>query len=204
MPDKSRNHATEQEQRVVEEVEQMIERRPNVLKTLQALNDLETNNTRENRDKYTVQKNRISAQLSRDRRSAIVQSLMELCVTNFEKRDALERDLEDAKDILQKTLCGTCKDGLRKRCSKPKKSGSGITVKGKGNAFILSILALSVAMVTVYNPNDTTNGVLVPQNDMDFELEAQSVRRNLDTGFNMDNAKALQIYEPESEAFKLQ
>ena len=76
MPDKRREHATDSERRLVEEVEAMIEQRPQVQKTLRALQELDEktteDSTKDAKERYTVKKNRISAQLSRDRRSAIV------------------------------------------------------------------------------------------------------------------------------------
>ena len=50
--------------------------------------------------------------MSRDRRSAIVQSLMDLCVENVRRREELERELDEAKHILKRTLCEDCKEGL--------------------------------------------------------------------------------------------
>ena len=129
---------------------------------------------------------------------------MELCVDNMERREFLEKELEEAKEILQKTLCGDCKSNLKKRVQRPKKSG--ITVKGKGNALILSILAVSVAMVTLGGQTEIgqQTALMVPQPDVDMDLEGiQATRRNLEASYSLDNTKALQVYEPESESLKL-
>ena len=155
----------------------MIEKTPQVKKTLQALSELDESNlensNRGGKEKYTVKKNRISAQLSRDRRSAIVQSLMELCVQNIEKRKHMEQELEEAKDILKRTLCDGCKGNLKQRVklpqnrSKQQKKHSGISIRGKGgNAFIMSILALSVALVSVYSPDSSSKApIIVPTSE---------------------------------------
>ncbi len=75
---------------------------------------------------------------------------MDLCVQNLESKQKLESELEEARKILRKTLCDTCKTNLKNKKIKEKKTSSGITVKGKGNAFILSLLAVSVALVGFY------------------------------------------------------
>lgn len=155
MPGKDRKYATTTEERVVQEIEDLVDRQPLVqksLKQLQELDDALASSKPSSAEKaaYTSKKNRISAQLSRDRRSAIVQSLMDLCVDNIERRENLEFELDEAKDVLKKTLCEECKTNLKAGTQKRK---SGVTVRGKGkNAFLLSLLAVSVAMVAVVAP----------------------------------------------------
>ena len=81
-----------------------------------------------------------------------MQSLMQLCVTNMQQKEELEEELEGAKEILKKTLCSDCKDSLKTGTKCQKKKSAGITVRGKGNAFIMSLLAVRVALVAVYAP----------------------------------------------------
>lgn len=80
-----------------------------------------------------------------------MKTVIGLCVESFEQKTQLETDLADAREIIWQTLCNTCKDNLRSKIAKKNKqvpnSNSGISIRGKGNAFILSILAVSVALV---------------------------------------------------------
>ncbi len=82
---------------------------------------------------------------------------------------------------------------------KPSKKSHGITVRGKGNAFILSILAVSVAMVALYNPSNESP-ILGNSTNLIEEIPTPSFERkgrNLYEATNLDNAydNALQLYE---------
>ena len=60
----------------------------------------------------------------------------------------------------------------------------------------MSILAISVALATVYSPSEMKSSTL-NKPDMDFEIpEAETIRRNLESSYSLDNTKALQVYEP--------
>jgi hypothetical protein len=96
-----------------------------------------------------------------------MRTVVDLCVQNFEKKNELEGELEEAWEILRQTLCTDCKTNLKNKGSKKaikSKSSTlgGITIKGKGNAFILSLLAVSVALVGFIgmNSNLTNNQIL--------------------------------------------
>ncbi len=118
---------------------------------------------------------------------------MQLCVQEVEKREALEEELEDAKKILKKTLCEDCKSNLKS--GQPTKKKSGITIKGNGNKFIMSLLAVSVALVAVYAPGTQNQAMVgpVPNNIVVPEWEAPVGRRNLGAYENLDTA--VQLYE---------
>lgn len=211
MPGKNRKYATFTEQKVVREIESLIDKQPLVQKSLTQLKEIDEaiQNSSPNQSKkneYTSKKNRISAQLSRDRRSAIVQSLMELCVSSMEQKEELEGELEGARDILKKSLCTDCKDALKTgtKNTKKKSQSSGITVKGKGNAFIMSLLAVSVAMVAVYAPgqvgpsNQATSLITGPAPQTLDLPDLSSTRmhgRNLMSTIQEDLDTALQVYE---------
>jgi len=208
LPNVNRKNATSSERRVVDKVESLIDKNPRVMKSLSQLHSLENGNVRyskSEKEKFTIKKNRISAQLSRDRRSAIVQSLMELCVQNVSKRDEIETDLDEAKEILQKTLCNDCKGNLKMAGSSPRKdnrkrkgASSNLSVKGKGNAIILSILAASVALVSLYSGSGQKDQVpaVVLNSPLNQHVDSQKqYGRNLMSSVNLDNLNtAIQVY----------
>ena len=74
MPGKDRRHATYTEQKVVREIENLIDKHPQVQRNLTQLKEIDEaiqmeKPSHEVKEQYTQRKNRISAQLSRDRRS---------------------------------------------------------------------------------------------------------------------------------------
>jgi len=115
---------------------------------------------------------------------------MELCVENVEKRSAMEEELEGARDILKKTLCGDCKTNLKSHnCSKSGSSKkiakrSGISLKGKGNVFIMSILAVSMALVAIAGTGTKVDKgesliTTIPSEDTSIPATESNHRRNL-------------------------
>ena len=97
---------------------------------------------------------------------------------NIERRETLEFELEDAREVLRKTLCEECKTNLKSGTQKRK---SGVTVRGKGkNAFLLSLLAVSVAMVAVVAPPKSVEMPITGPVPTDIAIpEWESGRRNL-------------------------
>jgi hypothetical protein len=61
------------------------------------------------KDDFTKQKNRISAQLSRVRRNAIMQSLIQVCIFNIKAKMEQDEDIEEVKQVLKEHLCRECK-----------------------------------------------------------------------------------------------
>lgn len=137
---------------------------------------------------------------------------MELCVENVEKRSAMEEDLSGARDILKSTLCDGCKTNLKKNgchkkptiSSKKSKKQGGISLKGKGSAFIMSLLAVSVAIVAIAGTGtkiEKTNLVGkvpdVPSIPADLP-QTDTFRRNLKEIEEYQTQTALQVYEPDS------
>ena len=159
MPGQKWDEASAIQREVADQIESMIDNTPECQKSIRQLCELEAPGAIEklggSKTEYTNKKNRISAQLSRDWRSQIIQTLMDLCVQNIERRRELEDQLEGAKDVLKETICDDCKTNLKnqvtQKTKKETKTG-GISIRGKGNAFILSLIALSVALVTLYSP----------------------------------------------------
>lgn len=115
-PDKkSEKHGTELERLVCKQVEFQISKNPKVIKSYTELEKFEHSEEGKNMDRseFTKKKNRISAQLSRERREAILHSLMNVCIENIKAKKELDSDIEEVKRVLKETLCNECTDRLK-------------------------------------------------------------------------------------------
>ena len=83
------------------------------------------------KSEFTKQKNRISAQLSRERREAIMHSLISVCINNIKAKKELDADIEEVKQVLKESLWGSCNSNLRGvQCSSEKPSTLHIKASG--------------------------------------------------------------------------
>jgi hypothetical protein len=115
-PDKDiEDDECELERLVCSQVENQIARDLKVIECFKQLKAFESSPEALNMSKveYTKKKNRISAQLSRERREAIMHSLINVCVTNIKAKRDLNADVEEVKHLLKDTLCSDCKHSLR-------------------------------------------------------------------------------------------
>ena len=110
---------------------------------------------------------------------------MEICVENEMRKNELEDELRDARTILRAALCKPCKDKLSMKVKErqneaPSKKKGAISLHGKGNAFIISIVAVSVAMACLYNPSTGQNFVAPKQFESAIQFNvAANQRRGL-------------------------
>lgn len=116
----------------------------------------------------------------------------------------MEDEIETAKEMLQQTICQECKSNLKNQVTREQKikkesRKGGISIRGKGNAIILSLIALSVALVTIYSPQQQLGDGLMsmpkPVEPAFFVPDESSYRRNLFTTevLDEDYDKALQL-----------
>ena len=105
----------ELERLVCSQVENQIAKDLKVIECFKQLKAFESSPEGLNMSKveYTKKKNRISAQLSRERREAIMHSLINVCITNIKAKKDLNADVEEVKHLLKDTLCSDCKISLR-------------------------------------------------------------------------------------------
>jgi hypothetical protein len=103
------------ERLVCSQVENQIAKDLKVIECFKQLKAFESSPEGLNMSKveYTKKKNRISAQLSRERREAIMHSLINVCITNIKAKKDLNADVEEVKHLLKDTLCSDCKQSLR-------------------------------------------------------------------------------------------
>lgn len=110
-PDKkSEDEGRELERLVCRQVEQQISTDTKVIKCYNDLTQFEESHESKemSRSEYTKKKNRISAQLSRERREAILHSLIAVCIDNIKAKKELDEDIEEVKEVLKETLCDSC------------------------------------------------------------------------------------------------
>jgi len=115
-PDKkSEKHGTELERLVCRQVEYQISKNPKVKKSYNELEKFENSEEGQtmNRSEFTKKKNRISAQLSRERREAILHSLINVCIENIKAKKELDSDIEEVKRVLKATICQECTSKLK-------------------------------------------------------------------------------------------
>jgi hypothetical protein len=99
------------ERKVCSQVEAKVDEDPTVKKWNKKLKDFESSkeSSSMSKDDFTKQKNRISAQLSRVRRNAIMQSLIQVCIFNIKAKMEQDEDIEEVKQVLKEHLCTECK-----------------------------------------------------------------------------------------------
>ena len=173
----------ELERLVCTQVEHQISRDPGVIKSFQELKRFEDSKETEqiSKSEYTKKKNRISAQLSRERREAIMHSLINVCIENIKAKKELDGDIEEVKQVLKDTLCQDCCSKLKgtpapEACqstlnikksgaSKPKskKKTPGIVVRRPGSwgllmSFAVIAWVLSVAFMSVKESHTSEMG----------------------------------------------
>ena len=106
-PDKkNETEGTELERLVWKQVEYQISKNPNVINCCNELENFENSEEANVMDKheFTLIKNRISAQLSRERRQAILHSLINVCLENIKAKRELDDDIDEAKNIIKSTI----------------------------------------------------------------------------------------------------
>ena len=186
-PDKKYDDpAFELERLVCTQVEFQISKDPKVIKSYQELKVFEESEECKQMTKaeYTKKKNRISAQLSRERREAIMHSLINVCIQNIKAKkelDEVEGDIDEARQILKDTLCDTCCTKLKGatlqkeapstlgiKPSKgpkvtPKKNNPGIVVSRPGTwgllmSFAVIACVFSVAFLNVNESSRSERG----------------------------------------------
>lgn len=137
----------ELEKLVCKQVEHHISKDPNVIKIYQELKSFEESEESKQMPKgeYVKKKNRISAQLSRERREAILHSLINVCIENIKEKQSLDSDIQEVKQVLKDTLCGNCCSKLKGaqlvENQKPstthkKAAGGNLTLNRRGNSAI--------------------------------------------------------------------
>lgn len=96
----------ELERYVCAQVETKISQDPKVLKIYNDLQAFEESEESKKmlKDLYTKQKNRMSAQLSRERREAILHSLINVCIENIKAKKEMDKDIVEVKQVLKDTL----------------------------------------------------------------------------------------------------
>ena len=156
----------ELERLVCTQVENQIAKDPKVIECYKQLKAFEISSEAMDMTKaeYTKKKNRISAQLSRERREAIMHSLINVCITNIKAKKDLNADVEEVKHLLKDTLCSDCKLNLRGKQSpatrpstlnmkaasdlKEKKKNPGITISRPGAWGIVMSFAVIACIFT--------------------------------------------------------
>ncbi len=161
----NKNYADENcelERLVCSQVENQIAINPKVIDCYKQLQNFEQSEEAKGMTKgdFTKQKNRISAQLSRERREAIMHSLINVCINNIKSKKELDADIEEVKLVLKESLCDTCTSNLsgvecssqrpstiHKKAansfkSKEKKSNPAITVSRPGTWGLLMSFAV--------------------------------------------------------------
>ncbi|CAI2385556.1 unnamed protein product [Moneuplotes crassus] len=113
----------ELERLVCGQVESQISQNPKVIECYNQLKAFEKSKEAKNMTKgdFTKQKNRISAQLSRERREAIMHSLINVCINNIKGKKELDADIEEVKAVLKESLCDTCTKNLSGAQCTPKR-----------------------------------------------------------------------------------
>lgn len=115
-PDKkSEDDACELERLVCSQVETQISKDPKVIKSYKELKLFEESDESQEMTKseYTKKKNRISAQLSRERREAILHSLINVCIQNIKAKKELDADIDEVREVLKGTLCDGCSANIK-------------------------------------------------------------------------------------------
>lgn len=113
------------ERRVCSQVEAKVDEDPTVRKWAKKLVDFEDSKEAQamSKDEFTKQKNRISAQLSRVRRNAIMQSLIQVCIYNIKTKMEQDDDIKEVKEVLKDHMCRDCKEKFTgASCSDPRPS----------------------------------------------------------------------------------
>lgn len=177
---------SEIERLVCTQVENQIAKDPKVIECYKQLKAFETSAEALGMTKieYTKKKNRISAQLSRERREAIMHSLINVCITNIKAKKDLNADVEEVKYLLKDTLCSDCKLSLKGNQSpalkpstinmkaasdfKEKKKNPGITITRPGAWGIVMSFAVIACLFTASFVN------LDNQNDPNFAALAET------------------------------
>ena len=112
--EKTETEGTELQRLVCRQVEDQISKNSKVIQICEQLKNLENSEEGKSmlKDEFTKKKNRISAQLSRERRGAILHSLINVCIENIKAKKQYEADLIEVKQILKDTLCDPCTKNL--------------------------------------------------------------------------------------------
>lgn len=185
-PDKElESDECELERLVCTQVENQIAKDAKVIECYKQLKAFETSAEGLGMSKieYTKKKNRISAQLSRERREAIMHSLINVCITNIKAKKDLNADVEEVKHLLKDTLCSDCKLNLKGKQSptlkpstinmeaasdfKEKKKTAGITITRPGAwgivmSFAVIACLFTASFVNLDNQNDP-NFTAIPE-----------------------------------------
>lgn len=181
-PDKNFSDVNcELERLVCSQVENQIANNPKVIECYRQLKAFEESEEAKAMTKgdFTKQKNRISAQLSRERREAIMHSLINVCINNIKGKKELDDDIEEVKHVLKESLCDTCSTNLRgAHCSshkpstvnkpaagsfkvKDKKSNAAITVSRPGTwGLLMSFAVIACVFGVAFLGQEDANGSL--------------------------------------------
>lgn len=94
------------ERLVCSQVENQIAKNEKVIECYRQLRVFEDSEEAKSMTKadFIKQKNRISAQLSRERREAIMHSLIDVCLNNIKAKKELDADIEEVKQVLKESL----------------------------------------------------------------------------------------------------
>ena len=169
------------ERLVCSQVENQISKSPKVIECIRQLEIFEESEEAKSMTKseFTKQKNRISAQLSRERREAIMHSLINVCINNIKAKKELDADIDEVKEVLKDTLCNSWSSTLKgAECrnqrpstihlkaagsplNKNKKSNPAITVNRPGTWGLLMSFAVIawVFGVALMGPEENTGQV---------------------------------------------
>ena len=213
---KSESSSNELERLVWRQVEQEIAKNPKVIKSCNELEAFEASEEGKSMDRseFTKKKNRISAQLSRERREAIMHSLIKVWIENIKAKKELDSDVDEVKRILKETLCSGCKDNLRglskgknpstlkmqasvDKASKKNKKNPAISISGGGAMqIIMSIAAIAVfaciASVSL-SPNTQDNFMATHSDSVMFD--DNPVRMLATSTYNCEEEDCLKFTE---------
>lgn len=199
-PDKkSEIEGTELERLVWKQVEYQISKNPNVISWWNELENFENSEEANSMDKheFTLIKNRISAQLSRERRQAILHSLINVWLENIKAKQELDSDIDEAKKIIKSTICdgwktkfkeitsGKCmnstinKEAASDTHSKSKtKKSSALSISRNGTLAILMSLAVFAWIATIGLLPSTENKQMMVNTNLsliDYSSEIQTI-----------------------------
>ena len=198
-PDKkNETEGTELERLVWKQVEYQISKNPNVINCCNELENFENSEEANVMDKheFTLIKNRISAQLSRERRQAILHSLINVCLENIKAKRELDDDIDEAKNIIKSTIwewwktkfkemtnlhknSTINKDAASDAHTKPKqKKNSMISISRNGTFALIMSLAVFACIATMSLLPQTENKPLMINanlNLLDYGEEIQTI-----------------------------
>ena len=152
---KNEKQGTELERLVCRQVEHQISKDPKVKKSYADLENFENSEEGQSmtRSEFTKKKNRISAQLSRERREAILHSLIKVCLDNINAKKELDNDIEEVKKVVKSTICEDCSDKF-KNLACPNKHPSTLSKKSAGSKSpkpIKNVPAMTVSRSGAYS-----------------------------------------------------